>query len=105
MHRNEVAFPDPEKFDPTRWIGGDAEAVRAREKCFVAFSRGSRMCIGQNLALCELYVTLGTFFHRFDGSLRPQYVGPLTYVDFFNIYHPTDEQKLRVRSHESVLVL
>jgi cytochrome P450 len=95
QHRNPEAFPEPSKFDPTRWINQPPEVMRLMEKCFVPFSRGSRMCIGQNLAMCELYVTLGTLFRRFD-DLRPTYHGPLEYIDLFNIYHPEEAQKLKV---------
>lgn len=63
MHRHPRAFPDPDQFDPTRWLDPDTEAVRYRERLLVPFSRGSRTCIGQELAKCELYVTLGTLFH------------------------------------------
>jgi Cytochrome P450 len=42
MHRNEAAFPIPEKFDPERWI----ENGTALDKYLVAFSKGSRSCIG-----------------------------------------------------------
>jgi len=52
-------------------------------KCLVHFSRGSSSCIGQNLAMCELYVTLGTLFRRF-GELAARDVGELAYVDYFN---------------------
>ena len=58
--------------------------ARAREKCLVPFSRGSRACIGQDLARSELYIMLGTLFRRFD-DLVPYDVGPedMVYVDYF----------------------
>lgn len=95
MHRNEEAFPSPDTFDPTRWT--NPATVRARERCLVSFSRGSRTCIGQNLALCELYVTLGTLFRRFE-NLKPFDVGPedMTYVDYFTAFHPKDARAFRV---------
>ena len=95
MHRNTEAFPDPDVFDPTRWT--DASALREREKCLVPFSRGSRACIGQNLALCELYVTLGTLFRQFD-DLAAFDVGPedMTYVDYFTAFHPKGSRPFKV---------
>jgi len=95
MHRNKHVFPDPTTFDPGRWISGDPEVIKLREKNLAPFSRGQRMCIGQNLAMCEIYVTLGTLFRRFEHLTAPD-VGPLTYVDYFIIHHPDDSQKLRV---------
>src|SRR5262245_288515 len=95
MHRNKDVFPDPATFDPSRWINDAPEIIRSREKCLVPFSRGQRMCIGQNLAMCELYVTLGSLFRRFE-HLQTPYLGPLTYLDYFTAYHPDDFPKLKV---------
>lgn len=41
------------------------------------------------LAYCELYVTLGTFFHRFPTGLQVYKTTDydMEYVDFFSSYH------------------
>ena len=65
IHRNGDLFKDPLAFRPERWLEGDSSL----EKHLVAFSRGSRGCIGEPLAWTELYLILGTFFRRFDGEL------------------------------------
>ncbi|KAF5973498.1 trichodiene oxygenase [Fusarium bulbicola] len=62
---NEEHYPDPFKFDPERWIHGKAGLSRH----FVPFCRGSRQCIGMNLAYAELYLTAATIFSRFDLEL------------------------------------
>ena len=54
LHRNTDVFPDPEKWDPTRWLDDDKEAKRERERWFFAFSGGPRMCPGNNFAIHEL---------------------------------------------------
>ncbi len=64
--RNADVFPDPEAFDPSRWIGHSAEETRARERCLVAFGRGSRNCLGQNVAMAQIYCTFAALFYRFD---------------------------------------
>lgn len=47
VHRlDPKVFPDPDKFDPDRWLaddGGDA----ARKRLFFAFSTGARGCVGK----------------------------------------------------------
>lgn len=77
VHHDQRVFPSPEVFDPWRWIisdsdaSGKADQVRERERYLVAFSKGSRGCVGQNLAMCELYCTIAAVFRRFgDLSLR-----------------------------------
>ena len=95
MHRDPRYFPNPDTFDPTRWL--DPETYHNLEKCLIPFSRGSRMCLGMPLAYCELYCTLGTFFRRFE-NLEVFDVGPedLVYEDFFSSYHPLSARKLHV---------
>jgi cytochrome P450 len=51
-HHNESVFPDSDAFDPDRWIGDDAKQL---DRYLVSFSRGSRGCLGINLAWTELY--------------------------------------------------
>lgn len=45
-HYNEDLFPDPEKYEPDRWILPDGKANHAMEKYIMSFSKGSRQCIG-----------------------------------------------------------
>jgi cytochrome P450 len=95
MHRDPSAFPDPDRFDPERWL--DGKQSQFREKFLVPFSKGNRMCIGQPLAMCELYVSIGQLFRRF-GDLKPIDVGPedMVYEDYFGPFHPKDARKFRV---------
>lgn len=44
MHMDEKLYPDPEKFDPERWV--DVESRKRHEKVYAPFSRGSRICLG-----------------------------------------------------------
>ncbi len=89
MHRDPIAFPDPETFDPERWL--DFERAHFRDKFLVPFSKGNRMCIGLPLAMCELYVAIGQLFRKFD-DLKPINVGPedMVYEDYFGAFHPSD---------------
>ncbi|KAH6893038.1 cytochrome P450 [Thelonectria olida] len=95
MHHNADAFPNADVFDPTRWT--DPSTFHERDKCLIPFSRGRRMCIGRDLAWCELYVTLGTLFRRFE-DLRPFGVTPedMVYGDYFSAFHPPDRPRFQV---------
>ena len=48
-------YPDPWTFDPERWIG---EEAKERRKYMTSFGKGSRRCIGVNLAHMELYLAI-----------------------------------------------
>lgn len=98
MHRNPDVFPNPDKFDPERWLDPDPEVVRARERCLVAFGRGNRMCLGMNLAYCELYLTLAMLFRQFD-SLVPYEFGVedlANYRDSFTPILPNGARRFKV---------
>lgn len=64
LHRDEHYFPNPTVFDPERWA--DPKEAQRLEKAFVPFGKGSRACVGMNLAYCELYVVIGTLLGGFQ---------------------------------------
>jgi cytochrome P450 len=66
-HRDPTAFPQPESFQPTRWLG----ECEMAEKSFTPFSLGPRNCIGQNLARAELYLATSKIFRALSVSLSP----------------------------------
>ncbi|KUI56224.1 hypothetical protein VP1G_03586 [Cytospora mali] len=64
VHRTDVGvFPEPDRFDPERWLvkEGDAE----RKRLFFAFSNGGRGCVGKHLALAEMKILLRDVYSRF----------------------------------------
>ncbi|KAI4206164.1 MAG: hypothetical protein LQ348_001050 [Seirophora lacunosa] len=64
LHENPDIFPEPQKFDPERWLATDPETRKRFEQSWWPFSKGSRNCIGLNLAWAELYLTVATVFRR-----------------------------------------
>lgn len=44
MHMDSKVFPDPDKFEPQRWLDEHSEAMA---EYFVPFGRGSRDCLGR----------------------------------------------------------
>lgn len=53
LHRDAEVFPDPEKWDHTRWMPGFANDNQRteRQRLFWAFGSGGRMCIGSHFAM------------------------------------------------------
>lgn len=71
MHHSSV-FPDSQTFNPDRWLNkpvvGD-NSQKPLSRYLVSFSRGTRACIGMNLAWAELYIGLATVFRSVDFEL------------------------------------
>lgn len=61
-HHNKTIFPDPQAFRPERWL----ENGKKLERYLVTFNRGTRSCLGINLARAELFLILATVFREFD---------------------------------------
>lgn len=61
-------FPEPTEFRPERWIEAAAQGGRL-DKYLVSFGRGSRSCVGINLAYAELYLAMGSVVRRFDWDM------------------------------------
>ncbi len=51
-----AAYPDPESFDPERWITGDADK---QSKNWLVFGTGPHYCIGQTYAQSNLMAMIG----------------------------------------------
>ncbi|KAB8278609.1 putative benzoate 4-monooxygenase cytochrome P450 [Aspergillus minisclerotigenes] len=62
-HLNEKIFPEPRVFRPERWLGSHGKRL---ERYLVPFNRGTRSCLGMNLARAELVLILAAVFRQFD---------------------------------------
>ncbi|KFX99303.1 hypothetical protein V490_01849 [Pseudogymnoascus sp. VKM F-3557] len=63
MHHDESVFPDSRTFLPERWIGNPQLS-----KYLISFSKGTRQCIGINLAYAELYIALARIFRAYGSE-------------------------------------
>ncbi|HYR15680.1 MAG TPA: cytochrome P450 [Mycobacterium sp.] len=69
IHHDERWWPDPEAFDPTRFLG-DAGKDRPRS-AYLPFGGGRRICIGQSFALMEMVLMAAIISRRFTFDVHP----------------------------------
>ncbi len=60
MHANAEAFPDPDRFDPQRFIG-----TKPSSFAWIPFGGGARRCVGAVFANMEMDVVLRTVLRHF----------------------------------------
>ncbi len=64
MHRNPKYFPDPERFDPSRF--DKATQTERPKHAYIPFGGGARTCIGNAFALMELQLLLAMIVRGWD---------------------------------------
>ena len=77
IHHDESIFPDSRKFSPERWI-----EQPNLDKYLLSFSKGTRVCVGINLAYAELYLALAKIFRTY-GSKKVKGENDVGYLDLF----------------------
>ncbi|MCF1597869.1 cytochrome P450 [Streptomyces muensis] len=72
LQHDPSSFPDPERFDPDRWLPGRPTAEERR--AMMPFSAGNRKCLGDEFAMVEATLTLATIAGRRRLRHLPGYV-------------------------------
>lgn len=77
--RDPTYFPEPEKFDPNRWISDGAINSGTQEvrDMMLVWGKGSRICLGQHMATMEIKILLARMIEVFEVCLQ----GEQTHAD------------------------
>ncbi|KAI0849536.1 trichodiene oxygenase [Daldinia vernicosa] len=68
VHNDPEIYPNPDSFDPGRWIKA-AEENFPLHKYLVNFTKGTRQCIGIPLVSAEIHITIARLVSTFDMDL------------------------------------
>ncbi|KAK9745093.1 Cytochrome P450 [Popillia japonica] len=85
LHHDERFFPNPEKFDPDRFLGSNKESIV--KYSYIPFGEGPRICIGMRFALFQTKVSIIKLVQNFKLSVN------------------YDKTKLPIRIHPQGLIL
>jgi cytochrome P450 len=69
VHRDARFFPDPEAFDPDRWLPERAKLIP--RYAYFPFGGGPRVCIGNHFAMLEATLLLAVLMQRHHFELLP----------------------------------
>ncbi|MFS7871757.1 cytochrome P450 [Streptomyces asiaticus] len=61
LHRRADLYPEPDRFDPDRWLGGQPDRA-----AYIPFGAGARKCIGDQFALTEAILALTAIVARWE---------------------------------------
>lgn len=98
VHLDPTVFPSPDTFNPDRWLEPGADH---KKKYLVNFTKGSRMCLGKDLARTEILYTICALVKRWgmDGGMTLYETGrddvDIAH-DFFNPFAKLESKGVRV---------
>ena len=72
MHRDPRYFPDPEIFDPDRWLAERSQKLP--RFAYFPFGGGPRQCIGASFAMMEATLLLATIAQSFQFRGMPEHL-------------------------------
>ncbi|XP_078670787.1 cytochrome P450 2D6-like isoform X1 [Branchiostoma floridae x Branchiostoma belcheri] len=87
LHMDPKFWPDPERFDPTRFLDADGQ-LAPRTESFLPFSVGPRRCLGEQLAKFELFLFFTSLLQQFTFKLPEGAPTPDTEGIFGLVFSP-----------------
>ena len=91
IHLTPSAFPEPDTYDPDRWI---KDPDLDKSKHFIPFSFGPRNCIGKDFFWIEAKTLLAAFVRSFEWETVGDIPGPTTLT---GTLHPDAPAHIRIK--------
>jgi len=72
LHHDPSIFPEPDRFDPDRWLvrGRSAPVPAVERRAYVPFGGGPTKCLGEQFATAEAVIALASILSRWTPELR-----------------------------------
>ncbi|XP_055378933.1 probable cytochrome P450 6a20 [Condylostylus longicornis] len=94
LHYDEEYYPDPEKFDPDRFL---PENIAKRPQfTYLPFGEGPRHCIGKRFGLLQTYIGLASILRSFKITFSDKTVSRISYAPKAFILAPSEPILLNV---------
>ncbi|OCL06977.1 cytochrome P450 [Glonium stellatum] len=83
--RNPDFFPNPDSFNPQRWLSTNGGTPQMKDSMLV-WGKGTRTCLGQNMALMELKIMLARVMDKYAVRIRSEKThGDMLMTDHFTL--------------------
>ncbi|MDH6118841.1 cytochrome P450 [Kitasatospora sp. GAS204B] len=94
LHRDPDLYPDPERFDPDRWL---PERPQPPKGAFIPFGSGKRMCIGDAFSRTEATIITALIASRW--RLRPAHQNAVRPVGEITVHPSSLQMVAETRQH------
>lgn len=99
-HYDPKYYPQPEKFDPMRFVGEEKKSGRL----FLPFGDGPRNCVGLRMGRINAIVGLASMLQKYHFDLDERHIGKeMKFLPATITLHPVDGIHLKVRPRISSL--
>lgn len=75
LHRDERFYPDPLKFDPTRFFSENRSGKTMNEMPYLPFGDGPRTCIGKRIGQMSIRVGLVSLLQNHEVEIDDRHIG------------------------------
>ncbi|XP_011504115.1 PREDICTED: probable cytochrome P450 6a14, partial [Ceratosolen solmsi marchali] len=100
IHHDPNYYPDPEKFDPTRF--SKENSADRHPATYLSFGIGPRYCFGKRLGLFQAKLILVIFLSHYKFSLSDKMSTPLRYSLNTFVQTPNGEVYLRIQKRNGI---
>lgn len=100
LHHDEKFFPDPEKFDPTRFYRENKIGKSMVDMPYLPFGGGLRMCYGPKMAKMNAKVCMIPILQQYYVEIDDRHVGKE--IKFIVGPVPIDGIRLKLRAKQTV---
>lgn len=75
LHRDEKYYPNPLKFDPSRFSSENKAGKTFVDMPYMPFGEGPRNCIGMRMGKLSVKATVAAILRKYDIQLDERHVG------------------------------